>query len=380
MATKKPATTNYTPDEQLYLKAKEAYYKGEPIMSDEDFDILEDTLRNEDSFVVEIVGTSKKGPKLDVPHPTPMLSLDKVKFKKNYVPYQEAVHKLYSKGKGKIIYEPKLDGNAITITYENGNLISIASRGTGVLGQNYTDKLKSKVPAKIKDFTGEVRGECVIDTTLFDQKYLTSEDPTAKTYKNARNFVAGILSSDIDKTVLEKLKDIDFVAFDVKGLELEEPSKWLASKGFEVLDFTVFTIEINEETFVRIYKEFAEYRETCKYQLDGIVAKFVDPKLREELGETGHHPNWALAIKFVSQQVSTGINGIELGMTKRGELAPVALLDPVELMGSTVRRASLYNASWMIANRCYPGAEVSIIKSGDIIPVITGIVKPAPIL
>src|ERR1035437_6218549 len=132
--TKKLATNDLTPDEELYLKAKEAYYSGkqEPIMSDEDFDILEDKLRSEDSFVVEIVGTSKKGPKLDVPHPTPMLSLDKVKFKKNYVPYTEACDKLYSKHKGKIIYEPKLDGNAITIKYENGNMISIASRGTGI--------------------------------------------------------------------------------------------------------------------------------------------------------------------------------------------------------------------------------------------------------
>ncbi len=362
---------NLTPNEELYLKAKEAYYKGKPIMTDEEFDLLEDVLRNEDSFVVDMVGTKSKT-KLNITHTFPMLSLDKIKFKKGYVPYDEFVNKFLKLVKDEQVeFGPKLDGNAITWRYEEGKLVSISSRGDGLKGQDHTLKLKSKGPSVIKDFTGEIRGECVIDINLFNQKYLD------KPYKNARNFVAGVLGSDFEKSMLDKYNDIDFVAFDVKGVELEKQTRWLSSKGFEVLDLTklVLSSEISEAKFVELYNSFDKYRKTCKYQLDGIVAKFVSADTRDLLGEGGHHPNWAIAIKFIADEVSTTILSIEWNLTKTGKLSPVAILNPVELMGSTVQRASVYNASWLLKNKCLPGAEVLLVKSGDIIPRIIDIIK-----
>lgn len=360
---------NYTANEELYLKAKEAYYKGKPILTDAQFDILEDSLRDEDSFVVDIVGTKSKV-KLDIKHTYPMLSLAKIKFKKDYVPYDEFC-KAFSYQDEDIEFGPKLDGNAITCQYDDGKLVMISSRGTGTLGQNHLLKLKNKVPAIIKNFTGEIRGEVVIDIDLFNQKYLN------KPYKNARNFVAGVLGSDFEKSMLDKYADIDFVAFDIKGLNVDNQNKWLASKGFDVLDMVkIYNSDIiDETTFIQIYNEFENYRKTCKYQLDGIVAKYTNPDLRTKLGEGGHHPNWALAIKFVAEEVYTTIIDIEWNLTKTGKLAPVAILKPVELMGSTVQRASLYNASWLIKNKCYPGAEVKLVKSGDIIPTIIDVTK-----
>lgn len=362
---------NLTPNEELYLKAKDAYYKGKPLMSDADFDLLEDVLRNEDSFVVDIVGAKSKT-KLNITHSFPMLSLDKIKFKKGYVPYDEFVAKFLKLVKSEDVeFGPKLDGNAITCSYVNDKLTTISSRGDGQKGQDHTQKLKSKVPSVIKGFTGEIRGECVIDMDLFNQKYLD------KPYKNARNFVAGVLGSDYEKSMLDKYNDIDFVAFDVKGPDLPNQTRWLASKGFDVLDFikVVNSSNIDEAKFVQLYTEFENYRKTCKYQLDGIVAKFTSADTRDLLGEGGHHPNWAVAIKFVAEEVSTSILSIEWNMTKTGKLAPVAILKPVELMGSTVQRASVYNASWITANNCYPGAEVMLVKSGDIIPRIINVTK-----
>src|SRR6185369_4470904 len=129
---------------------------------------------------------------------------------------------------------------------------------------------------------------------------------------------------------------------------------------------------ITESDFIRVHDDFAKYRKTCKYQLDGIVAK-MEESVREDVGRNSHHPHWAIAIKFVAEAVVTKIVDITWTLSKRGELCPVAILEPVELMGSTVTKASVYNASWMLAKKAYPGATVSLIKSGDIIPKIVEI-------
>lgn len=358
-----------TANEELYLKAKEAYYKGNAIMTDDEFDTLEAVLKDEDSFVVEIVGTKSKN-KLNIVHKWPMLSLDKIKFKKDYIPYNEFCY--FHKNIDDILeFTPKLDGNAISCLYENDKLISISSRGDGNKGQDYTNKLKNKVPNIIKNFSGEIRGEAVIDLNLFNEKYLTGK------YKNARNFVAGTLNTDYDKSLLNQYLDIDFIAFDIKGIEVQDTKKWLISKGFETLDYRILeqTTNITNDLFIEIYNKFSEYRKTCKYQLDGIVAKFTNNNIISDLGSNDHHPLYALAIKFITQEVTTEIINIEWNMTKTGKLAPVAILKPVELLGSTVQRASVYNASWMIKNKCYIGSEVTLIKSGDIIPRIINVIK-----
>jgi NAD-dependent DNA ligase len=231
---------NLTPDEELYLKAKEKYAAGMPIMSDVEFDILEDKLHSDDSFIINMVGT-KKGPKVDTPHLTPMLSLAKIKFKNNLVPIDEFNYFFKDISKNELIeYGPKLDGNAINCVYQNGKLISIQSRGDGTLGQNYTKQLSNKVPQIIKGFTGEIRGEAVVDMYIFETKYkkdsLVDIDLNKK-YCNARNFVAGILNKDFDKSNIDKYNDIDFIAFDIKTDDIiDDTNKWLISKGFDILD------------------------------------------------------------------------------------------------------------------------------------------------
>lgn len=377
--------TKLSSDEILFLKAKEAYYVGNPIMDDAEFDILEENLRQKDSLVVDIVGTIKikgnkatisKGKNKIVVHKTAMKSLAKIQFKPGYVPYPEFSAWMYSnlpKDTDPVLeYGPKLDGNAITITYENGKLVSVASRGDGQEGQDYTLCFGTNVPQFVKGFTGEIRGEAVIDTYLFDTVYGPNSG-IAKPYANARNFVAGALNSG-DK---DKCKDIDFVAFqivDFTGDTNQQLIKW----GFNTLDFLKqYTCsQMSLPVFEKIYADFKYYRENCKYQLDGIVCK-MEESVRERVGENSHHPYWALAIKFETPAVYTKIVSIEWTLGKRGQLAPVAILEAVDLLGSVVTRASVYNADWMLKNKCYPGAEVSLIKSGDIIPKIVEITKPS---
>lgn len=372
-------------DEQLYLQAKAKYYNGEFLLSDEEFDILEDRLKSQDSFVVDIVGTIsiknnkvavKRGKIVFLPHNTLMGSLAKIQFKPNYVPYNEFKHWLNqiptTVNECKIEFGPKLDGNAINLIYKDGNLINVLSRGDGQEGQDYTKQFSNNVPKYIKDFTGEIRGEAVIDTYLFDTVYGPNSG-IAKPYANARNFVAGALT----KGDINVCKDIDFVAFQIVGY-VGNTKTQLIKWGFNVLDYIeeINYNDIDLITFEKIYAKFKYYRENCKYQLDGYVAKMQE-SVRTIIGETSHHPNWALAIKFETKAVYTTIVDIEYNLGKNGQLAPVAILEPVELLGSIVTRASVYNADWMIKNNCYPGAVISLIKSGDIIPRIVEVIEPS---
>lgn len=374
---------NLTTDEQLYINAKVTYYEGNPIMDDETFDLLEDKLAQVDSSVIGIVGipkisksgkiSFKKGKNKVSNHITPMASLAKIKFKKDYTPYIEFkswIDKCVSNTVD-IEYGPKLDGNAINIIYENGQLQKILSRGDGSEGQDYTEILRDAVPNIIKEFTGEIRGEAVIDTYIFDTQF-GKQSNLEKPYSNARNFVAGALNSG-EK---DKCKFIDIVSFQIvnfDGNTINQLIKW----GFNVLDFVkTYSSDITEQQFITLYNEFKKYRETCKYQLDGIVAKMPE-SIREDIGGNSHHPYWAMAIKFETQEVTTTIIDIIWSLGKRGQLSPVAILEPVELLGSIVTKASVYNASWMLANKCFPGAIISLIKSGDIIPKIVDIIQPS---
>ncbi len=378
--------TKLTADEALYLRAKATYTIGEPIMEDAEFDILEEQLREVDSFVVDIVGTIKiKGNKASVSrgklvfiaHKTPMGSLAKIQFKPNFIPYLEFNSWVLSnvpQSKEVIVeFGPKLDGNAINMIYDDGKLVSITSRGDGAEGQDYTSAMQDRVPKVIKGFTGEIRGEAVIDTYLFDTTYGPNSGNTTKTYANARNFIAGALT----KGIKEVCADIDIVAFQIVGF-VGDTKTQLIKWGFDVLDFTQVyeASQLSLPLFEKIYSDFKTYRETCKYQLDGIVAK-MDESVREDIGGNSHHPFWALAIKFETPAVYTRVLSIERNIGKNGQLAPVAILEAVDLLGTSVTRASVYNESWLIKNKCYPGALVSLIKSGDIIPKIIEIIEPS---
>lgn len=374
-----------TADEVFYLRAKATYYVGTPIIDDVEFDILEEHLRQMDSFVVDIVGqvkinaagtkaTISKGKKLFIAHKTPMGSLAKIQFKPGYVPFPEFAYWLQSNIPSNtdpiLEYGPKLDGNAINCTYEAGKLISVTSRGDGLEGQDYTKCFPNNIPTFIKGFTGEIRGEAVIDTYVFETVY-GPDSNAVKKYANARNIVASALT----KGDTGMVADIDFIAFQIVGFSGDTNAQ-LIKWGFDTLNFLkqYASSQMTQVTFEKMYAEFKYYRENCKYQLDGIVCK-IEEEYREAIGGNSHHPFWALAIKFETKEVYTTIIGIEWTLGKRGQLAPVAILEAVDLLGSVVQRASVYNADWMIKNKCYPGAKVSLIKSGDIIPKIVDIVE-----
>lgn len=364
--------------ETQYLKAKIAYYDGKPIMSDPAFDVLEKELREAGSKVVEQVGSKRKD--FDFPHPSPMLSLAKIQTesKEGVTNYQEDLFNKWFNKVDTIIFKkfgvhidfvyrsPKFDGNGINIVYSNGTLQSVLTRGDGEFGKDITDRFQKHLPETISYNVGllEIRCECVIKQSTFDKKYFGTKEEGK--YANARNFVAGVLRKD--DYSLEKVGDLTIIPVallnDGKQVSLE-----LVPEGIGGLTYQE---RIRPTEYVKCIKEMEKLRETFEIPLDGVVLS-VPYDFRGTLGENGHDPEWAIAIKFVPDEVVTMVEGIEWNISKTGEFTPVVLLKPVQLAGTTVKRVSGYNAGYIITNRIKEGVLVSIHKSGDIIPEISNI-------
>jgi DNA ligase (NAD+) len=364
--------------EDLYLKAKETYYLGNPIMTDSEFDQLEAELKQLGSKVVSIVGlVIDRNAKY--PHKTPMLSLAKYQTNKTTgkPPTEQATDWMKSKVVGKqehFSFGCKYDGNAANAIYKSGHLVNILSRGNGTLGRDITSKLINQVPKTIPitDGTVEVRAEVVIPKDIFAKKY--SE------FKNERNFVAGVLNKDSNDPAV--LNDIVFMAHEIKHTEgntseyisVDELSKWGFNKKYPLVHFYYHYTE-----FEKAFFKMKDYREKeSPFLLDGIVIKVAE-KYRNNFGENGHDPNWAIAIKFAPKDVKTTVKDIKWNFGKTGTLTPVAILEPVDLDGSIVGKASIYNYGYLVKNQVYPGSIVTLVKSGDIIPQIIEVNAPGDV-
>ena len=348
--------------EETYLKAKYYYYVvGEPIMLDSTFDKLEEELKNNNSKVVELVDfpTIKEIEELGLDsanvvhftkkddvkykHLTPYLSLEKIQINdEENIPYS-TINNFLTRLNNIDKYECtlKYDGNGIECIYNNGELVKGLTRGDKVEGLDKTDKLKHIVPNKIS-FTKkcQVRGELVIDKEVWNTKY---NRPKPGKISNPRNYISGVLNSE-DYSIIE-LKDMTFVAYDFQYFENDEVNyidntmSFLNSIGFNI-NYNPIVINIKSiADFESMYYEMKRQREISRYLIDGIVIKFPE-NYRKILGFTNHHPKSQISVKFPASIVETTIIDIIYTLGKNKELTPVAILSPIELMGSIVRRAS----------------------------------------
>lgn len=366
--------------ENKYLSAKIAYYNGEPIMSDAEFDVLEQYLKDNGSKVHEQVGAKVKD--YDFSHPTKMRSLAKIqteKFENGDTNYMESVFKTWYDKRIQLIgfrdnnillSSPKFDGNAINVVYVNGKLTSIITRGDGVKGKDVTERLKSLLPEFISvyiDMVGEstieIRCEVVIDKNLFNEKY----KPLG--FANPRNYVAGVIGSDTHDEA--KVSELDAIPlhFLIDGIQVGSD----IFMGNDFVKNTRYEREDDVRDYENIIKYYEEIRESFKYQLDGVVFAFK-PIYRRMLGENSHDPEWSIAIKFIPEEAITNYYGTMWFVGKTGELTPVIQLKPVQLAGTIVRRVSGYNYGYIINNKISGGATFSIVKAGDIIPEIQTVI------
>jgi DNA ligase (NAD+) len=363
------------------------YVLDNPTISDFDFDLKLKDLQvleaahpeyyDADSPTVRVGGGITKNFET-VAHTFRMYSLDNSYSKEDLEDWEKRIEKQVD-GIVEFTCELKYDGASISLTYEKGSLVRAVTRGDGFQGDDITANVKTikSVPLKLKgDFPPlfEIRGEIVLPFDGFkkmnEERLELGEEP----YRNPRNTASGSLklqdSSEVAKRPLECLlyslvgEKLPIVS-QYEGLE--KASRW----GFKVPKAAKIARNLDE------VMEFVNYwdihRHELPYETDGIVIKVNDLQQQEELGYTAKAPRWAMAYKFKAEQVSTKLNEITYQVGRTGAITPVANLEPVELAGTTVKRASLHNADQITKLDIREEDTVYVEKGGEIIPKIIGV-------
>tara|TARA_R110002096_G_scaffold187405_1_gene366724 strand:+ start:17538 stop:19535 length:1998 start_codon:yes stop_codon:yes gene_type:complete len=313
-----------------------------------------------------------------IPHEHRMYSLDNSYSKEDLLDWETRIKKLVD-GEVQYTCELKYDGASISLTYEAGKLVKAVTRGDGFQGDNVTANVKTikSVPLQLKgDYPPkfDVRGEIVLPFEGFikmnEDRIEIGEEP----YRNPRNTASGSLklqdSAEVAKRPLECL------LYNLTGTNLGITSQFESLKkahewGFKVPNAAKLVHSIDAVL------EFVDYwnieRHNLPYETDGVVVKVNNLQQQEELGYTAKAPRWAMAYKFKAEQVSTRLNRITYQVGRTGAITPVANLEPVELAGTTVKRASLHNADQIEKLDIRVGDEVYVEKGGEIIPKILGV-------
>lgn len=363
------------------------YVLDQPTISDYDFDIrLKELQVLEEAypeFDDEFSPTKRVGGAITknfetVVHEHRMYSLDNSYSKEDLLDWEARVKKMID-GDVEFVCELKYDGASISLTYEDGTLLKAITRGDGVQGDDVTSNIKTirSVPLRLKgDYPAkfDIRGEIVLPFEGFnkinEERIEIGEEP----FRNPRNTASGSLklqdSAEVAKRPLEcLLYNItgNNLNVDTQYEGLEKARDW----GFKVPQ-TAILVKSTEEVL-----EFIDYwnvhRHDLPYETDGVVVKINNFHQQEELGYTSKSPRWAIAYKFKAEQASTRLNEITYQVGRTGAITPVANLDPVELAGTTVKRASLHNADQIERLDIREGDMVFVEKGGEIIPKIIAV-------
>lgn len=277
----------------------------------------------------------------------------------------------------KYVLTKKFDGLTINCTYdEEGVLIRAATRGTGTVGEDITAQVKTikSLPLKIdNDYTFEIHGEAIMTKKAFEEYNKKAEVPL----KNLRNGAAGALRNlNLKETARRNLSAFFYDIGYTEGEPFESYSKmmdFIKQKGFPVDDYIKVCSTLEE------IKEEIKYIESIRneldYDIDGVVIVIDDTKTRELLGYTVKFPRWAIAFKFEAQEATTKLLDVEWNVGRSGRVTPTALLEPVELAGVTVKRATLNNMDDIRRKGIRIGCKVFVRRSNDVIPEIMGVVE-----
>lgn len=275
------------------------------------------------------------------------------------------------------VCELKIDGNALALTYENGVLVRGATRGDGITGEDITQNVKTirAIPLRLNMETPpsvvEVRGEAFLPIEVFEQINQERQQAGEQLFANPRNAAAGTLRQ-LDSRIVARRK-LDFFAYTLHlPAGQENPkSQWqslefLQQIGFRVNPNRKLCASLNE---VRDYYDYWDTeRRNLPYMTDGVVVKINSFPLQEQLGFTQRFPRWAVALKYPAEEAPTRVESITVQVGRTGALTPVAELDPVQLAGTTVSRATLHNSSRIQELDLHIRDTVIVRKAGEIIP------------
>lgn len=316
-----------------------------------------------------------------VVHENRMYSLDNSYSKEDLQDWETKIQKVLGNVSLQYTCELKYDGASISITYENGKLSKAVTRGDGFQGDDVTNNIKTikSIPLQLKgNFPSkfDIRGEIILPFEGFEKMNQELIDIGESPYSNPRNTASGSLklqdSAEVAKRPLDCL--LYFITgnnlpFDTQFKGLETARNW----GFKVP--TQSKLANNLDEVFEFINYWDIHRHDLPYETDGVVIKVNDFNHQNELGYTAKSPRWAIAYKFKSEQVTTTLNSISYQVGRTGAITPVANLEPVQLAGTIVKRASLHNADQIEKLDIRVGDEVFVEKGGEIIPKIIGVSK-----
>ena len=363
------------------------YVEDNPQISDTEYDTLYKQLEKLEQeypeFILDNSPTQRVGDRVldefeKVIHKVPMLSLSNTFSIEDLRDFDSRISKLSSDNSIEYICELKIDGLAISINYENGKLVSAATRGDGMVGENVTENIKTifSIPKTLKTKKSfEVRGEVYLPKKSFELLNKEREENNEVLFANPRNAAAGSLRQ-LDSKITAKRRLSAFI-YSVVGDENINSQKMAltvaADLGLPVNPNFKLCKTIDEVVDYIMYWE--EHKQDLPYEIDGIVIKVNSYLLQEEIGSTQKSPRWATAYKFPEEELATKLLDIELSVGRTGIITPVAVLNPINISGSTVSKASLHNKDIIDELDIHIGDMVVVKKAGEIIPKVVRVVE-----
>ncbi len=376
--------------EQLEIHSDLYYNKANPTISDSEFDALRDELKklSPDHPQLSRVGSDPPPGSEKVNHLFRMMSLDKANSEEEVAHF---VSETTAKGR-RFVCQPKLDGSALSLEYRMGRLVRAATRGNGKRGEDVTANVRRmmNIPVML-DWEGDchVRGEVVMPLQIFKEKY-------SQVAPNPRNLAAGALRQKHVDAGKGRPEDLAFLAYGVefpskKDRHPDSPEpphfkldseiiSWIEKMGIDVAGNTVVSGEDDASTtneILSITKKWFESRDSADWEMDGVVIKLDRLDKRELLGQTAHHPRWALAWKFPPEEAITVLMEVYWQTGRTGNVTPVSRVAPVVVSGVTVENTTLHNRGEVERLGIMLGDKVRLVRRGDVIPKITEVLGPA---
>lgn len=367
-----------------------------PLVPDAEYDRLMNELKNLEwqhpEWITPDSPTQRVGAKplegfAQITHELPMLSLDNAFSDEELDGFLRRIENLIAQDPEKMTFccEPKLDGLAVSILYENGSLVQAATRGDGTTGEDITANIRTirNIPLKLNlenpPARLEVRGEVFMPQKGFNILNERALEKGEKTFANPRNAAAGSLRQLDPKVTRQRPLELNAYSIGIYESDDELPSthydrlQWLKSIGIPVNG--EIRLATGREELLKFYAEIQSKRPNLGYDIDGTVLKVNDIALQEQLGFISRSPRWAIAYKFPAQEEMTVLNDVEFQVGRTGAITPVAKLEPVFVAGVTVSNATLHNGDEIERLGVVIGDTVIIRRAGDVIPQIIGVVK-----
>ena len=363
------------------------YVEDNPQISDTEYDTLYKQLEKLEEkypeYILENSPTQRVGDKIldefeKITHKVPMLSLSNTFSTEDLRDFDTRVSKLVPGQDVEYICELKIDGLAISIKYENGKLVSAATRGDGSVGEDVTENIKTifSIPKVLKDNrTFEVRGEVYLPRKSFELLNAEREGNNEVLFANPRNAAAGSLRQ-LDSKITAKRRLSAFI-YSIVGDDsiVSQENALNTASEYNLPVNPNFKLCKNIDEVIDYINYWTEHKKNLSYDIDGIVIKVNSYSTQEEVGYTQKSPRWATAYKFPEEELATKLLDVELSVGRTGIITPVAILDPIVISGSTVSKASLHNKDIIDELDIHIGDMVVVKKAGEIIPKVVRVIK-----